>query len=141
MATTPTTSHSLSRRLLRNTLRANSIFCVLSGLLLTAGAGPIATFLGWSTPIPLIVIGIGLLLYGALLFRRVAHAAIDARAGMFYVIGDTAWVGASVILLLTNWVPFTTEGKWAIALQALIVAGFAVLQFFGVQRIMYKERP
>jgi len=135
MATTPATSDSLSGRLLRNALRANSIFCVLSGLLLTVGAEPITTFLGWSTPIPLIVIGIGLLPYGVLLFRRVARATIDARAGMFYVGIDTAWVGASIILLLTNWVPFTTEGKWVIALQALIVAGFAALQFFGVQRI------
>jgi|SRR5215467_11223168 len=135
MATRPVASSSSGSNLLRNTLRANGIFCAFCGLLLAVGAEPIATFLGWSTFIPLIVIGVGLLLYAALLLRRVARAPVDARTGMFYVIADTTWVIASVILLLTNWVPFTIDGNWAIAIQAIIVAAFALLQFIGVKRI------
>jgi hypothetical protein len=135
MATRPATSSSTSDHLLRNTLRANSIFCMLSGLLLTVASEPIATFLGWSTFIPLIVIGILLILYGAMLFRRVLRAPIDSRTGMVYAIADSAWVIVSLLLLLTNLVPFTTEGKWAIAIQAVIVAVFAMLQFLGAQRV------
>jgi hypothetical protein len=135
MTTNSIASSSSSVRLLRNTLRANSIFCMLSGLLLIIASEPIAIFLGWSTFIPLIVIGILLILYGAMLFRRVARAPIDSRTGMVYALADTAWVIVSLLLLLTNLALFTTEGKWAIAIQAVIVAAFAVLQFLGAQRI------
>ncbi len=135
MATKSVTSSRSGSRLLRNTLWANSIFCALSGLLLSVGAGPITTFLGWSTFIPLLVIGIGLLLYSAWLFRILVGRPLDAGTGMVYAIADAAWVVASVILLLTNWVPFTLGGKWAIVIQAIIVADFAVLQFLGARRI------
>jgi hypothetical protein len=33
------------------------------------------------------------------------------------------------MLLLTNWVPFTVEGKWAVGIIAAIVDVFATLQF------------
>jgi len=108
---------------------------MLSGLLLTIASEPIAIFLGWSTFIPLIVIGILLILYGAMLFRRVARAPIDFRTGMVYALADTAWVIVSLLLLFTNLLPFTTEGKWAFAIQAVIVAAFALIQFIGARLI------
>jgi hypothetical protein len=116
-------------------LWANSIFCALCGLLLAVGAEPIATFLGWSTFVPLIIICIGLLLYSAQLLRRLVRRPVDALTGMVYAIADTVWVVASVILLLTGWVPFTTGGEWAMVIQAIIVADFAILEFLGARRI------
>jgi uncharacterized protein YjeT (DUF2065 family) len=55
--------------------------------------------------------------------------------GMVYAIADAVWVIVSLLLLLTDLVPFTTEGKWAMAIQAVVVAAFAMLQFIGAQRI------
>lgn len=122
-------------RLLRRTLQGNGLFCGISGIVFIVGAGPITTFLGLSSPSILVVIGIGLLLYAASLFMAAARQTITRQTGFLYAIMDTVWVLGSIVLLLTNWVPFTAEGKWSIGLVALIVAVFAELQYYGAWRV------
>jgi hypothetical protein len=131
MATQTSTQHSTSQ-LLRRTLQANAVFSSLSGVF--AGAGPITAFLGLKAPIILIVVGIATLLYAGSLFLTAARPSIDRRSGMMYALIDSAWVIASVVILLTEWVPLTTEGEWAVGLVAVIVAIFAELQFLGARR-------
>src|SRR5215471_5906805 len=115
MATHTTTRNSDSR-LLRRTLQGNAIFCGVSGAAFIVGAGPITTFLGLSNPIILLVLGIILLLTALSLFLAAAPRSIDYRTGLFYAIIDSAWVVGSVILLLSSWIPFTIEGKWAVGI-------------------------
>lgn len=129
-----TTSQNSDFRLLRRTLRGNGIFCGLSGATFIVGAAPITTFLGLSTPIILLVLGLVLLLTAVSLFRAAAPHSIDYRTGLLYAIIDSVWVVGSVILLLASWIPFTIEGKWAIGLVAVIVALFASLEFYGSLR-------
>ena len=129
-----TTSQNSDFRLLRRTLRGNGIFCGLSGAAFIVGAAPITTFLGLSTPIILLVLGLVLLLTAVSLFRAAAPHSIDYRTGLLYAIIDSVWVVGSVILLLGSWIPFTTEGKWAVGLVAVIVALFASLEFYGSLR-------
>ena len=131
------TTQTLAQRpgLLRNALRANGVFSGLSGLMLTFGAQPIAAFLGLSEPVILIVIGLGLLLYAAMLFRAASDDAQLPRVGLMAIIGDALWVLGSVILLLTGWPPFTVAGAWAVGIVAAIVADFAIVQFIGWRRI------
>ena len=129
-----TTSQNSDFRLLRRTLRGNGIFCGLSGAAFIVGAAPITTFLGLSTPIILLVLGLVLLLTAVSLFRAAAPHSIDYRTGLLYAIVDSVWVVGSVILLLGSWIPFTTEGKWAVGLVAVIVALFASLEFYGSLR-------
>jgi hypothetical protein len=133
MATQTTTQHSTSL-LLRRTLQANGIFSSLGGVMLIAGTVPITAFLGLQTPIILIVAGIVSLLYAVSLFLTTARPSIGRRTGMTYVLLDSAWVVASVVILFTGWVPLTTEGKWAVGLVAVIVAILAELQFLGSRR-------
>jgi len=129
-----TTSQNSDFRLLRRTLRGNGIFCGLSGAAFIVGAAPITTFLGLSTPIILLVLGLVLLLTAVSLFRAAAPHSIDYRTGLLYAIIDSVWVVGSVILLLGSWIPFTTEGKWAVGLVAVIVALFASLEFYSSLR-------
>jgi len=129
-----TTSQNSDFRLLRRTLRGNGIFCGLSGAAFIVGAAPITTFLGLSTPIILLVLGLVLLLTAVSLFRAAAPHSIDYRTGLLYAIVDSVWVVGSVILLLGSWIPFTTEGKWAVGLVSVIVALFASLEFYGSLR-------
>ena len=126
-----TTSRNSDSRLLRRTLQGNGIFCGLSGAAFMVGAWPLTTFLGLSTPIILLVLGLILLLTALSLFRAAAPHSIDYRIGLLYAIIDSMWVVGSVILLLTSWIPFTTEGKWAVGVVAIIVALFASLEFYG----------
>ena len=133
MATQTSTQHSTSQ-LLRRTLQANAVFSGLTGVFLLAGAGPITAFLGLKAPIILIVVGIATLLGAISLFLIAARPSIDRRAGMMYALIDSAWVIASIVILLTGWVPLTTGGKWAVGLVAVIVAIFAELEFLGARR-------
>ena len=133
MATHTTSQYSASR-LLRRTLQGNAIFCGISGAAFIVGAGPITTFLGLSTPVILLVLGVVLLLTALSLFRAAAPRSIDYRTGLFYAIIDSAWVVGSVILLLSSWIQFTIEGKWAVGVVAVIVALFASLEFYGSSR-------
>ena len=128
---THTTSQNSASRLLRRTLQGNAIFCGISGAAFIVGAGPITTFLGLSTPIILSVLGLVLLLTAVLLFRAAAPRSIDYRTGLLYAIIDSAWVVGSAILLLSGWISFTTEGKWAVGVVAVLVALFASLEFCG----------
>lgn len=134
MATQTSTRHSTSQ-LLRRTFQANAVFSGLTGVFLIAGAGPITAFLGLKEPIILIVVGIATLLGAVSLFLTAARPSIDRRAGMMYTLIDSAWVIASVVILLTGWVPLTTEGKWAVGLVAVIVAIFAEFQFLGLRQM------
>ena len=130
--TSPTRTSPM--RLLRRTLQTNGVFSSVSGITLIAGAVPITSFLGLSSPIILVVIGVVVLLYAASLFMAAARRTIDRRTGFLYATIDGVWVLGSVVLLLTNMVPFTTAGKWSIALAAFIVAIFAGLQCYGAWR-------
>jgi hypothetical protein len=128
------TAQNSDFRLLRRTLRGNGIFCGISGAAFIVAAAPLGTFLGLSTPIILLVLGLVLLLTALSLFRAAGTHSIDYKTGLLYAIIDSVWVIGSVILLLGSWVPFTTEGKWAVGLVAVIVALFASLEFYGSLR-------
>jgi hypothetical protein len=116
-------------------MQGNAIFCGISGAAFIVEAGPITTFLGLSNPIILLVLGIILLLTALSLFLAAAPHSIDYKTGLLYAIIDSAWVVGSLILLLSSWIPFTTEGKWAVAVVAALVAVFASLEFYGSLKV------
>jgi len=106
----------------------------MSGAVFMVGAGPITTFLGLSTPIILLFLGLIVLLTALSLFRAAVPHSIDYKTGLFYATIDSVWVVGSVILLLTGWIPFTPDGKWAVGLVAVLVVLFASLEFYGSSR-------
>ena len=81
-------------------------------------------------PLAVLLLGIGLIGYAALLYLNASRPEISRSFVLFAVIADTIWVLLSVVLLLTNWMPFTGPGKWAVGIVAVIVDIFATLQFF-----------
>jgi hypothetical protein len=83
----------------------------------------------------IVMIGVGLLGYAAALFYMTQQAHITRAQALTFVLADAAWVVGSVVLLVTNWLPLTTVGWWLAAVTAVIVAGFAELQFVGMQRL------
>ena len=119
---------------LRRAMRANGIFSGASGAALLVAAGPISRFTGVGQPAFLAVIGVLLVGYAALLFWSTNSARIDRRLGVTAVVLDLAWVAGSAVLLLTDWVPFTTAGQWTVGLLAEVVFWFAVWQGYALLR-------
>lgn len=115
---------------IRSILYGNAIFSGVSGLLFIIASQPIARFLGIHTPLAILMLGIGLVGYAALLYINASRTEISRSSVLFAVVADSVWVLLSIILLLTNWIPFSMAGKWAIGIVAVIVDIFATLQFF-----------
>jgi hypothetical protein len=95
----------------------------------------LATFLGLPEPLTLVVTGIILVPYGLVLFQRVSRDSFVRQLAIVAIALDIAWVVGSIVLLLTPWVPFTTAGKWVLAIVAIIVADFAGTQIFALNRV------
>ena len=111
---------------LRRILNANAVFSATSGLFFLLAARPMAEFLGTTSQI-MFLLAVVMFGYAALLAFNATRPVISRAFTLFTVVGDTAWVLLSILLLLTPW--FTTEAEWAIGITAICVDIFATLQF------------
>lgn len=111
---------------LRHILNANAMFSATSGLFFVLAAQPLAEFLG-TTPLVMYLLAIVMFGYAGLIAFNTYRPAISREFTLFTVLGDSAWVLASILLLLLP--GFTSEAKWAIGITAICVDIFATLQF------------
>jgi len=113
---------------LRRVLDANAVFSATSGLFFFVAAKPLAEFLGASLLI-MNILAIVMFGYSALIAFNTSRPVISRGFTLFTVIGDSAWVLGSILLLVTPWFTYTSDAKWAIGLTAICVDLFATLQF------------
>ena len=121
---------------IRSILYGNALFSGVSGLLFILASQPIARFLGINMPLAILILGIGLVGYAALLYINASRPEISRSFVLFAVVADSVWVLLSIILLLTNGLPFTVPGKWAVGIVAAIVDVFAMLQFLEWRKMV-----
>lgn len=114
---------------IRRILYGNAIFSGLSGLFFVFASNPVAQFIGIETPLIILGIGTGLIGYAVLIYANASRKEVSPSFVLSTIIADSAWVLLSVLLLITGWVPFSVEGKWAVGIIAAIVDVFATLQF------------
>jgi NADH:ubiquinone oxidoreductase subunit 6 (subunit J) len=111
---------------LRHILHANAMFSATSGLFFLLAARPLAEFLETTAPV-MYILAVVMFGYAALIAFNTYRPEISRGFTLFTVIGDTAWVLASILLLLLP--GFSIEAKWAIGITAICVDIFATLQF------------
>jgi hypothetical protein len=131
-------SLSGSQKLLRNSLIGNALFSMLSALLILTSTGWLAQFLGLRDRIGLTVVAISLVGYTVILVINARRPKIKMSDAWMAVILDAIWVIASYALIFI--VPFTFGGKLLIAGVAEVVLVFAVLQSFGIRRVIRSEQ-
>ena len=114
---------------LHHILNANAMFSFTSGLFFLLAGKPLAAFLGASSLV-MNILTIVMFSYAALIAFNTQRAATISRGfTLFTAVGDSAWVLASVLLLVLPVFSFTTEAKWAIGVTAICVDVFATIQF------------
>lgn len=113
---------------LHHILNANAMFSFTSGLFFVLARKPLADFLSASSGL-MIALAIVMFGYAALIGFNTQRTEISRSFTLFTVIGDSAWVLASVLLLMLPIFNFTTDAKWAIGITAICVDIFATLQF------------
>ena len=121
--------------LLRNTLKVNALASGGTGVISLVGANVLAPFLGVDSPVLLMALGVGLLIFAAGVFRSAIETPLDANKGKIIFVLDIVWVVGSWLLLMADPLTFTNEGKWIVLILADIVAVFAVFEYFGLRRM------
>lgn len=111
---------------LRAVLYFDAVTCLLMGLLLILGAGPLSSILGLPAPL-LRVAALILLPFAGLLYLTARRPASQAAVALIVAI-NAAWVVASVALLLSDWIQPTALGVAFVAIQAVAVAAIAAAE-------------
>jgi hypothetical protein len=119
--------------LLRVSLRLDALVSAAFGALLLL-AGPVLTDL-LGAPLALLwPVGAVALAYAVGLWVLERQPRVAGSAAWTVIALNAAWAAASVLLLVLGGLPLTGLGIAFVLLQALIVAGFADLQFLGLRR-------
>lgn len=130
---------SHKQRLLRRALQGNTLFSVISGVVILAMNRTLVEFLGLPSNASLTSLGIGLLGYAAWLLWIASREKIRIVDAWIAVILDMVWAVGSYALLFA--VRFSSGGKWAVALVAELVFLFGVMQWLGLRRIARNSQP
>jgi len=118
---------------LRTALLGNALFSTLSGLTILFAQGWVLRILGLSSSVNLLILGVGLIVFALTLVINARKQQVKKSDAWIAVLMDLAWVVGSYVLIFL--VPFSTQGKWVVAIVAELVLLFAVLQFVGIRRI------
>ena len=121
--------------LLRASLRGNAVFSAVSGIVLIAGAAPLGTLLGVGAPAVLTTVGVILVVYAGGLWWNARRPEVNRAEARIAVALDVAWVVLSAALLIFAPSLLTPAGRWIVAAVAVCVAGFAILQSFGLRAL------
>lgn len=135
MNNTVTTNGGTRSQLLQRTLQGNALFSAISGLGFVLAPGWLARITGIRPALAFIVVGVGLVGYAAWLWLNARKEPVPRSAALVAIVGDSLWVIASVIVLMSGILPMTTAGKWGVALVADVVGVFAILQLIGLRRL------
>jgi hypothetical protein len=126
------TNHS---SLLKTALRVDGAVSSLLGIICLLFSKAVAGFLGIPASWIILALGMGVIVYAIELFLAARAEPVNLGIAKFAVYGNLIWVLASAALIFANLVPFTTAGKWAVAILADVVLVFAIFQYLGLRRL------
>lgn len=127
-------SYQLSN-FLRYVLFADAATCIVTGLLMSVGTALVAGLTGLPSNL-LLYAGLGLLPFAALLIYLAARREVTSTAIWTVVVINVLWTIDSFALLASGRVTPTTFGYAFVTFQAIGVAGFALLEYIGLRRIL-----
>lgn len=124
---------SRSSIFLRRVLLADAATCAAAGLLMVLRTSQLEHALGLPAALSRYA-GISLLPVAAYLVYLARRAQLS-RSAVLIVIGLNAlWAVDSILLLLSGWIEPTASGYGFVIVQAVGVAMFAGLEYFGLRR-------
>jgi hypothetical protein len=119
----------------RTILRADGALCAASGVLLLAGAGPIASLAGLDGPLGVVAVGAFLLPWGAGLLWLAGRRPVGRGLLLTVAVVNILWVIGSAAIILGGTPALSTLGTWGVALVADVVALLALAQLYAFRRL------
>jgi hypothetical protein len=118
---------------LRLVLRLDAVVTGANGVAYLALADVLDSPLGISAGV-MRPVGAFLVVFAAAVWAVSATARVNRNAVAAVIAANAIWAADSVIVLVAGWASPTVLGGIWIALQALVVAGFAALQYAAARR-------
>ncbi|MEU5939992.1 hypothetical protein ABZ807_12530 [Micromonospora sp. NPDC047548] len=132
-AVASTVKTTADAKLLRFALKQDAMGTGANGVVYVVAAAIFGEVFGLPAAF-LYPIGAFLVAFAAAVFLLASQPTVS-RAGVGVVLAtNIAWVAASVELLVAGWFPLTGLGTALVIVQAVVVAGFAALQFAGLRK-------
>ena len=120
---------------LRNVLKANAAFSMLSGTAMLLFGNMIANWMNISNTTILIIIGSGLILFGGFVWYQSNLQNIKPMEIKAIIIQDWLWVIGSIVIIGLQLFQINFQGYILIGVIALIVGDFAFFQNYFLKRI------
>ena len=120
--------------LLKNALLIDSVVSFITGMAFLLFSKAIASFLGLSASWIILVLGVAAIVYSIEIYLAARTEPVHMGIARFATYGNLAGALGIAVLIFANLVPFTTAGKWAIALIADAVLVLAIFQHVGLRR-------
>lgn len=120
-----------SNTFLKYVLRLNATFSLTSGILISLFSHKVSDIMGFKSTMALNYMGpilCGFAIYVWMCASRQTRSHIK-----MIIFQDLLWVLGSIILLFTDPFGISVIGLWIIAIVALIVLDFALLQIWGLR--------
>jgi hypothetical protein len=118
---------------LRRVLLADSATCLAAGLLMLFGAGLLERSMGLPQELSRYA-GISLLPFAALLVYLATRENLPQPVVWAVIVLNALWTADSILLLLSGWIEPTELGYVFVIFQAIGVAMFAGLEYFGLKK-------
>jgi hypothetical protein len=118
---------------LRRAIVADAIFSGVSAVLLTFGAGELASLLNLPEAL-LRESGVFLIAYAALVGWLGMRPSMPKALVAIVITGNAAWTIASMVLLFSGAVTPNLLGEFFVVIQAIAVGALAELQYIGLRR-------
>ena len=118
---------------LRRAILADAIFSGASALLLTFGAGALASLLNLPEAL-LREAGLFLIAYAALVGWLGTRQSMPKALVLIVIAGNAAWTIGSIALLFSGAVTPNLLGEAVVAIQAIATGAFAELQYIGLRK-------
>ena len=118
---------------LRRAIQCDAVFSGLSAVLLTFGAGTLASLLN----LPEVLLretGLFLVAYAALVGWLGTRHQMPKALVAIVIAGNAAWTVASIALLFSGAVTPNVSGEAFVVLQAIATGVLAELQYIGLRR-------
>lgn len=120
---------------LKTALMLNAVFSLVTGIILVFGSGPISQIFSVSQDRPFFFLGFGLILFASTVFYVGRQKPIEIFQAYIISAQDFIWVLASILLLIIDPFQFSKAGNVIIAVVALIVLAFALMQVSAITKV------
>ena len=116
-------------------LQLNALSTAACALGMLAARSTLYSLFGLDAPILLDVLAVGLIAYAGALALAAHRQPVTRRALIAFTVADVLWVVASAAVLLLFWAQLATVARLLVIAVAMVVEGFATLQFRAAGRV------